>query len=368
MMGGSDLEPRRVLVSLALLAAVISAGCESRSIDAEEYTGRPTRGRVWEMESVESTPSPLYTSITRLRIPYPQCATVKRAAGCLYANVDAGVGYINRVVRVDPETLEDEVVVQSDNDVPWIAVSDRWLVWETNLHMYAQPVEGGERVQLGSYQEVYAPDIEGDTVAWMNRLADGTYQVTVRDLTEDDNRVLADLTLPCFYNNFIDLKDGVVLWTDVIDGIGRYRRCSVDGGAIEDFAMAGREYHVPGYALIHDDHRFFSVNFRNYEEWTWSDQEMGYYSVDTGQFTKMDFPGTYCAGLEVCGDTFGYLDQAQSLHLCDARDPLITMEMSGAVGELRDSVGAADDNTFWVGQFAETTKGAGTVYYLIKIP
>jgi len=240
-------------------------------------------------------------------------------------------------------------------------------VWETNMHMYAQPLAGGERVQLGTLQEVYAPDIDGDTVAWMNRLADGTYQVTVRDLTEDENRVLADLTLPCFYNNFIDLRDGTVLWTDVVDGVGRYRRCSAEGGPIEDFAVTGTKFHIPGYAELYDD-RFFSINFKNYHEWTWSDQEVGYYNLETGTFTAIEYPGTFSQGMRLCANTVAILDEEQNLHLYDAADPDRTKDMRDVVGTLHDAVGFVDDQTLWVGRYEEPSPGAGCTVYLIGVP
>lgn len=335
---------RWLYLAILSLVAVASFGCTSGNLRDSGTSTSTTTGRA-------STGSHLHTGVTELSIPYRAYGQVKAIEDDLYISVDSGSGYLDRIVRVDAETSECVPVLRSEDNIGWFDMSDEWIVWESDpdLVLHARRISGTDIQTLADGQEVFGPKIEGDSVVWMDRVDQDRYQVVVHGLNENATRTIADISLPGFYNNFIDIRGGQVLWTDIIDDVGYYRMAPI-GGAVTDYALSGTEFRFPGYAQAWQD-KIYSINFRTYGEWTWSDQQFGFFSTATGKFSPI---GTGSINrFQVCANRVGVLDENQQLVLYDAADPKRSENVSDELDRRFDDMDCADERTLVVGSAAE---------------
>lgn len=308
----------------------------------------------------------LYEAVSMIEVPYRRYGMVKKVGDRLYMTVDSGDGQIDTVVRFDHASGKSEHVLRSADEIAWIAVSEEWLVWESALQLRARPLRGGETTVLGSSQDVFGPAIVGSAVAWMDRQAGGDYDLVVRDLEKGAVRKIADISLPGFYNNFVDFDGERLLWTDIIDGEGLYRVADVDSGEIQDFRIPNTRFRYPGYAQLAGS-RFYSINFDNYREWDWTKQQLGYYSAESGTFTPVIDEG-YVSFLRACGDRIAVLDQRQHLLILDAQDPTQRENLSQDLGMTFDKLDSAGEDIFVAAVSRSAESSGSCTLCLIEVP
>lgn len=318
-------------------------------------------------KTAEPAPVPdtrLYGKTSMVEVPYRQYGMAKKVDDRLYMTVDSGDGRIDTVVRFDPATGESERLLQSPDEIAWIAVSEDWLVWESGLQLQARSLRSAETTVLGSSQDVFAPAIVGRTVAWMDKQEGGDYDLVVQDLGGGTVRKVADINLPGFYNNFVDFDGERLLWTDIIDGEGFYRVADVDSGVIEDFQIEGTPFRYPGYAQSSGD-RFYSINFDNHKEWDWTRQQFGYYSPKSGTFTPV-IDERYINFFRACGDRVAVLDGRQHLLLFDGQDPTQPEDLSEQLGVTFDKLDLAGGDTLVASVSQETEASVSCTLCLIE--
>jgi len=341
-----------VLCSAVAIIVLFVPGCSRPSVPDEARS--------------DPEPPRLYQSVKTVTIPYRLFGHAKKAGGLLYVSVCGNdEGIIDRIITLDPETGEEEIVITSDNDIAWLEVSEEWIVWETNMDMYAQPRTGGERLLLGGVQAVFGPVLEGSLVAWMNRVDDDRYQLTVRDLNGGENRVIAENNHPGLYNNFVHIEGDRLLWTDIIDNTGFYRVASLRDGTIEDYPIQDTDFRFPGYAQLSGD-RLYSINFDTYIEWDWTKQRFGYYSIPDGTFTALR-DKNFIQAFRVSGDRVAILETGHRLTLMDAAASQQAEDISKAFGTIFDSLDCADSNTFVASLASKPGEPKKATLYLISV-
>ncbi len=216
----------------------------------------------------------------------------------LYASVDSGSGLIDTLLCYDLDTGRSRTRFTVPADIAWITVNESWLLWESEKQLYAEPVAGGRRQVLATSREAYGPTLEGDIAAWVDHEEGSDSRIVTVNLRTSEKREIARTHVAEFYNNFMQLRDGKLLWTDIYDGSGHYVVHDLSTGKARDYPMPATRFRYPGYAIRTGD-SVYSINFDRYDRWDWSVQQVGRYSLTTGSFTPITGPGGYVNALVV---------------------------------------------------------------------
>ena len=348
---------KRIQLVLFLAFVVASAGllgCRSE--------GSPQRD--------DGSAADLYSAASTLDLPYREYGSVNSVDGQLYLIVDVGNKINDTIVSVDPKTGQRKIVMTWPEEISWMRVNQEWLVWESDKEVMARPRRGGETSVVASSQPVFAPALDGGTVAWMDLGEDGEYDVVFHDLATGSTHKVADIEIPSYYNAFMDLEDGRLLWTDVRDGEGYYRVAQIGGVnpdeiTVEDFPVGAIQFQYPGYALAFRD-RFYSINFDNYYEWDWSVQQFGYYSTATSEFRPVivDRAVYY---FEIIGSRVAVVDSRQHLLMYDATDMSRHVNLTEESGVRFEMIFAADHNTLVAVEFRDIEQEDGFTLHVIEV-
>ncbi len=312
----------------------------------------------------------LYGEVTTLELPYRDYGSVNSVEDMLYFTADVGNQINDTIVSVDPKTGQREVVMTWPEEIAWLRVNQEWLVWESDKEVMARPRQGGEISIVASSQPVFAPQLDGGTVAWMDLGEDGEYDVVFHDLARGSTHPVADIEIPSYYNAFLHLEGGRLLWTDVRDGEGYYRVAQIDGVdpdeiKVEDFPVGDIQFKYPGYAVAFGD-RFYSINFDNYHEWDWSVQQFGYYSTVTKEFRPViEDRAVYY--FEIIGSRVAVVDSRQDLLIYDAADAARYVNLTEESGVKYEMIFAADDNTLVAAKFRDIDQREGFTFQVIEV-
>jgi hypothetical protein len=377
----------------AALVALAALGCETASdfdtpttsttltVDSIVPPSRPTvsssasapSGAEASSTTVDSQPIPSVGSITNelctirsIEFPFDTYGT-PRSVGSVILVPANPEGAHSKILAYDFDSGETSVVANSEHWICWVTANERWLLWETEEipagdplaarkgKLYAREIETGETQVLSYSRNMYAAALDGDKVAWQDLTPGNKLEVVVHDLDTRTRQVVAPVTLPGFYNNFMFFKDGRLVWTDVVDGAGVYRLYDVSSGDIEDHRLADTQYYIPGYVKAAGD-RLFSLNFDNCEEWNWNKQQFGYFDLKTENFVEIPMEGdvgvNYFAASE---EWLAVVDRDGRLGL----RPVATAVRATPVYPLGDApvdgLQASDDGTFVVGRISPTS-------------
>ena len=175
---------------------------------------------------------------------------------------------IDTLLRYDLDTGESRSLFTVPADIAWITVNERWLLWESEKKLYAEPVGGGSRRVLATSREAYGPALEGDVVAWVDHEEGSEPRIVTFNLRTGDKREIARTHVAEFYNNFMQIRDGKLLWTDIYDGTGHYVEHDLATGETRDYPMPETRFRYPGYAVRSGD-TVYSINFDRYDQWDW---------------------------------------------------------------------------------------------------
>jgi hypothetical protein len=282
----------------------------------------------------------------------PQVRTVKlayRAYGmarvvgdALYVSVDSGKGLLDTLVRYDLSTGKSSVLLSVPADISWVTVNDRWLLWESEKKLYAEPRAGGVRRVLATSREAYAPALEGDTVAWVDHEEGSEPRIVTFDLKTAEKREVARTHVAEFYNNFMQIRDGRLLWTDIYDGTGHYVVHDLSTGKTEDYPLPKTRFRYPGYAVMSGD-SVYSVNFDRYDQWDWSTQQVGRFSLVERAFTPITPADTYVNAMVIGTGSVALIDSEQRLLVGPANGTYPSTELSKALGSRVDGVQVSSD-------------------------
>ena len=182
-----------------------------------------------------------------MKLPYRAYGMARVVGDALYVTVDSGTGLIDTALRYDLRTGTSSTLFSAPADIAWLTVNDRWLVWESEKRLYAEPVGGGARRTLAASREVYGPALEGDIVAWVDRLGEGTEtQIVTFNLRTGEKHEIARTHVAEYYNNFMQIRDGKLLWTDIYDGTGHYLQRDLATGETKRLSDARDAVSVSG--------------------------------------------------------------------------------------------------------------------------
>lgn len=312
-----------------------------------------------------ATESHLYEKISMIEIPYRHYSFAKKIDEKLYITVRTGEKK-DTLIALDPISSKEKQILEAPEGIGWIEINENWLVWESDHQLLARPLLGGETRLLDSSQEIFAPALAGDSVAWFGKRTDEEYNIVVHDLKRRVTHKIAEIKLPCFYNNFVDFDGNKILWTDIIDGKGFYRVANVQDGVIRDFQVTEKRFRYPGYAELAGN-CFYSINFDNYKEWDWTIQQFGYYSTESGTFTPVIKEG-YINSFRVCSDRVAVIIQGQRLLLYNVQDPTKFNDLSNELGVTFSQLDKAGKNTFIAEVLQLDKKSTKSKLCIITVP
>lgn len=224
--------------------------------------------------------------VSTVELPYRTCGKPQKIGRTIYATVSRGVDQGDSLISYDLDTGSIVTLVEAPDLIGWFVVNDDWLAWSEDMELFAMPVQGGERQLVSNSRDLYAPDIDGDLLAWDDLSEERTHRIVVKDLRSGETTELAELQLADLYNNFPTWAGGRLVWTDVIDGDGRYFVYDRHTGVTVEYTLADEEFKYPGYAELSGD-RIYSLNFDRVDEWDWTIQQLGYYSEKDERFVPV---------------------------------------------------------------------------------
>jgi hypothetical protein len=260
----------------------------------------------------------------------------------LYVSVDSGTGLIDTLLKYNLSTGESRSLFTVPADIAGITANERWLLWESEKNLYAEPVGGGTRQILAKSREMYGPALEGDVAAWVDFEEGSGHRIVTLNLKTGEKREIARTHVPEFYNNFMQIRDGKLLWTDIFEGTGHYVVHDLASGSTRDYPMPSTRFRYPGYAVRTGD-AVYSINFDRYDEWDWSSQQVGRYSLATGEFTPITKDGTYVNALVVGRDAVAVIDSEQRLLVGPVDGTYPDLDMSAALGGPVEAVQVSSD-------------------------
>jgi hypothetical protein len=162
------------------------------------------------------------------------------------------------------------------------------------------------------------------------------------NLKTGEKREIARTHVAEFYNNFMQLKDGMLLWTYIYQGTGHYLVNDLKTGKTRDLAMPATRFRYPGYAERTGE-TIFSINFDRFDQWDWSTQQVGRYSTTTGDFTPLTKSGEYINALVVGQDAVAVIDSEQRLLFGSAKGGYPAVDLSAAWGTPFEAVQVSSD-------------------------
>jgi len=342
-----------MLLGISLVGLTLT-GCGSKEVSSGPTGSKPA----------------LYEEIKQISLPHKDYGSVSEVSGLLYFPVDTGAGISDTIISFDPETREEQVIYKAPEQIQWFQANAEWIVWETKSGLMARPLGGGKIQTIDSGQSLYSARLVDDRVAWMSRTEAGECKIVLHDLAEGQTIKVADVELPGFYNAFVDLSSDRLLWTDIRDGQGYYRVADLGGAQsqglpIEDFKMDDVRFRYPGYSELAGD-KFYSINFDNYQEWTWDIQQFGYYSTAQRKFIPV-IDDRSINFFSVSGSRVAVIDTRQHLLLYDAADPKRYVDLTEKLGVTFELLYSADDDTFVAVEFRPLEQTEGFTFHIINV-
>ena len=318
-----------VLVAAAVAAVLLAgAGC-SASTTTQSRTPDPATGVSQR-------------TVRTVKLPYRGYGMARAVGSALYVTVDSGNGLIDTLIKYDLGTEKSSTLVTVPADIAWVTVNEKWLLWESEKKLYAEPVGGGARQVLATSREAYGPALEGDTAAWVDHEEGADPRIVTFNLKTREKREIARTRVAEFYNNFMQLKDGKLLWTDIYDGTGHFVEHDLATAKTRDYAMPAIRFRYPGYAVRSGD-SVYSINFDRYDQWEWGTQQVGRYSLATGGFKPVSKIGGYVNALVVGQNAIAVIDSEQRLLVGPADGSYPGSDLSATRGVKVDGIQVSAD-------------------------
>lgn len=272
-----------VVIAGVVLAVALLSGCATAAnpVPAEK------RARV-ERDGTEPF------TVTDIELPYRSVFKAQKVGNAIYATVlRAGQDKGASVIRYDMGSSRIETLTSlPDPDlIGWLVVNDDWMVWTVGSTISARSLSTGDEKVVSSTRELMSPDLNGKLAAWDGLDEQRRHQIVLHDLASGDTTVLATLETADFYNNFPAWEGDKLVWTDVKDKVGHYYVYDAKTSRTVDYPLSNIRYHIPGYAKSSGD-RIYSINFDRRDEWDWTIQQFGYYSVAEKRFVPVVPDGT----------------------------------------------------------------------------
>lgn len=162
------------------------------------------------------------------------------------------------------------------------------------------------------------------------------------NLKTGEKREIARTHLASFYNNFLQIRDGKLLWTDIFDGTGHYVVHDLATAQTRDYPLPKTRFRYPGYAQRSGD-SVYSINFDRYDEWDWDTQQVGRFSLAKGDFVPLSKGGEYVNGFVVGREAVAVIDSKQRLLVGSASGGYPTKDLSASLGGSVDLVQVSAD-------------------------
>jgi hypothetical protein len=322
-------------IARAMLAALVistvpcaGSGCSAAPI------GKPNPASAG---SVANEPG-----VRTVKLPYRGYGMARVVGENLYVTVDSGTGLIDTLLRYDLRSGESRRMFTVAADIAWITVNERWLLWESEKRLYAEPVGGGPKRVLATSREAYGPALEGDVAAWVDHEEGSEPRIVTFDLTSGEKREIARTHVAEFYNNFMQITGGRLLWTDIYDGTGHYVVHDLARATTRDYPMPATRFRYPGYASMSGG-AIFSINFDRYDQWDWGTQQVGRFSLATRAFTPITKGGEFVNALAVGRDGIAIIDSEQRLLVGPSDGTRRVKDLSAALGTRVDGVQVSSD-------------------------
>jgi len=286
-------------------------------------------------------------SVTTVVLPFRQFGNACKVGQSLFVAVDTGGGRLATLIRYNLASKETTTILSSGDDIASVDANTDWLVWETNGKLFAQSLRSGERQVVSSSRDLFAPALEGNTLAWSHKIANDKHEVVVYDLVKRTGKVIAPIAFAELYNNFVQIHEGKLVWTDIVHDEGHYRVYDIPTGKLDDYTLSGIPYRYPGYAIPWAD-RVYSINFRNTTEWDWTDQKLGYYSLPDKHFVAIP-TGGYINYFRIVDGYLAIVDANQRLSLRPLANPTDARQSQTVLNVPIDSLESSDRKTLIAG-------------------
>jgi hypothetical protein len=145
-------------------------------------------------------------------------------------------------------------------------------------------------------------------VSWVE-LQDEDKNVILYDLENGKKEVISQLNTYGLFNNFVSLKDNLIVWSDSSNHKGSVYTYNIENKEIESYSTPSP---FPSYALV-DNGKIFSLNLNSLT--SWDIHSFGYIDLKTGEFHSIDGEFKSIGMFRVSNDKLAIIDEQQVLHL-----------------------------------------------------
>lgn len=338
------------MVAASLALGVLLSGCGSSS---------GTLARTTELDGDS------LVSVEMIELPFAVCNQPQLVGTDIYATIAPGEDDGMSLVRYDTRTKAVETIVKvpEPSMIGYFVANERWLVYSVGFELFAQSLETGERQVACDNHDLYGPTLNGDLLAWTDLTPERTHEIVIRDLAKRETTVVAPLAMGNLYNNFSTWDGDRLVWTDIVNDVGRYRTFDVATKELQEFDLSGIEYRYPGYVQADGD-RFYSINFNDVAEWDWATQRVGYLSRSQGRFVPIVPEGFIANSIRATDGIVAIVDLNQRMTIRSTSEPEgQTREYQPVEGRI-DALQVSSDGTLIAWRDSLDPKGRCTLFLI----
>lgn len=277
------MKPKYLLFIIVLLLFLLLASCTKDETSKEKVKNVKEDEEIYKSSGYEL-----------IELPYRFYSQPKILGNNIYMCVADKSQTLNKLIKYDTDTKETETIFKSKFKNPAVQstmINDKWLLWVDSNESGYENVTYVQNLKTLEIKEIYrslpqfltvdAPFLYESYVAWIYLNEREEKQVILYDLETDEKKIISNLNDYGLYNNFLNLANNSLVWTDNKGEIGYYYVYNIETEEIKEIKSS---YKYPSYAEIVGN-KIFSINFQDIKDW--EDQEFGYIDIDTGNYTKV---------------------------------------------------------------------------------
>lgn len=303
--------------------------------------------------------------IIDLSIPYKQVATPTYKDNYLYIPVNKEGEFIDTIIKYGINGKSESSIFSSkleDSAINNLQVNNEWMIWVesestgANNKIYAKNIQSSEIKVISESDPnivtITSPILNESNVAWID-IINRSPVVVHYDLIKQEKKTISEIHTHSFYNNWVDLQNGKILWTDSTNNKGYYFIYDIKN---EETFSYEAPFVFPGYAKLSNNY-IFSINFNDHRIWT--NQEFGVFNITNKNYLKLR--DGYISRFSLHGDNLAIINSEQNLELykisTDTTNPLVKVDMNeGIRKEVIDIIEFTYDGKLIIG----TTDISGT--------
>lgn len=276
-----------------------------------------------------------------VKLPYSDYVGIAEAANKVYISVSEGKGNLtDKIIKYDLNTKKEEDIYVLDSTskkvINSIQCNQDYLMWVESYENGAYPEIKIYDVKSKQTKTVYGNQSDylytgavlyKDNVVFLLQNNEVIGDIVKINIVSKVKKVIGKIKEPGAYNSRLVLKDDKLLWTDSIDGIGKY---FVYDFVTEESVQTDAPYPYPGYSQMIGN-QFASIFYYDKNNlWT---QRFGLYKPATKKYIRL-LSGKVDS-IDASDKNLAIIDEKQKLYVYQMATEQIEEHTEKIDGEVR---------------------------------